>query len=42
MQSDTASALDLARKVLKIEAASILRLVDRIDGQFWKAVQLLF
>jgi arabinose-5-phosphate isomerase len=42
MQSDTASALDLARKVLKIEAAAILGLVDRIDGQFEKAVQLLF
>jgi arabinose-5-phosphate isomerase len=42
MQSDTASALDLARKVLKIEAAAILGLVDRIDEHFEKAVQLLY
>ena len=42
MQSDTASALDIARKVLQTEAAAILGLVDRIDGQFEKAVQLLF
>ena len=42
MGSETASALDLARKVLKTEAAAILGLVDRIDGQFEKAVQLLF
>ena len=42
MQSDTASALDLARKVLKIEATAILGLVDRIDDQFERAVQLLY
>jgi arabinose-5-phosphate isomerase len=42
MQSDTASALDLARKVLKTEAAAILGLVDRIDEHFEKAVQLLY
>jgi arabinose-5-phosphate isomerase len=38
----TASALDLARKVLRTEAAAILGLVDRIDGEFERAVQLLF
>ena len=32
MTTDTASALDLARKVLRTEAAAILGLVDRIDG----------
>jgi arabinose-5-phosphate isomerase len=42
MGSDTAAALDLARKVLKTEADAILGLIDRIDGQFEKAVQLLF
>jgi arabinose-5-phosphate isomerase len=42
MGSETASALDLARKVLRTEAAAILGLVDRIDGQFENAVQLLF
>ncbi len=36
------SSLDLARKVLRIEAAAILGLVDRIDGDFERAVQLLF
>ena len=42
MSTDTASALDLARKVLRIEAAAILGLVDRVDGNFERAVQLLF
>jgi arabinose-5-phosphate isomerase len=42
MGTDTAAALDLARKVLRIEAAAILGLVDRIDGDFERAVQLLF
>jgi arabinose-5-phosphate isomerase len=41
MPSKTASALDLARKVLKTEAAAILGLVDRIDARFEKAVELL-
>ena len=36
------SMLDLARKVLRTEAAAILGLVDRIDGDFERAVQLLF
>ena len=40
--SDTVSGLDLARKVLRTEAAAILGLVDRIDGDFERAVQLLF
>ena len=40
--SDTISSLDLARKVLRIEAAAILGLVDRINGDFERAVQLLF
>ncbi len=42
MSTDTASALDLARKVLRIEAAAILGLVDRVDGTFERAVQLLY
>jgi arabinose-5-phosphate isomerase len=40
--TDTITGLDLARKVLRIEAAAILRLVDRINGDFDHAVQLLF
>jgi arabinose-5-phosphate isomerase len=40
--SDTMSGLDLARKVLRTEAAAILGLVDRIDGEFERAVQLLY
>jgi len=40
--SGTATDLDLARKVLRIEAAAILSLVDRIDADFERAVQLLF
>ena len=42
MSTDTASALDLARKVLRTEAAAILGLVDRINGDFERAVQMLF
>jgi arabinose-5-phosphate isomerase len=42
MSQDTAMALDLARKVLRIEAAAILGLVDRLNGAFEQAVQLLF
>lgn len=42
MSQSTMSALDLARKVLRIEAAAILGLIDRIDGDFERAVQLLF
>jgi arabinose-5-phosphate isomerase len=40
--STAASSLELARKVLRIEAAAILGLVDRIDGDFERAVQLLY
>jgi arabinose-5-phosphate isomerase len=42
MNTDIASALELARKVLRIEAEAILGLVDRIDGAFEEAVQLLY
>ena len=42
MSPEAAAALDLARKVLRTEAAAILGLVDRIDGEFERAVQLLF
>jgi arabinose-5-phosphate isomerase len=40
--SDTTTGLDLARKVLRIEAAAILGLVERIDGEFERAVALLY
>jgi arabinose-5-phosphate isomerase len=40
--SDAASSLELARKVLRTEAAAILGLVERIDGDFERAVQLLY
>jgi arabinose-5-phosphate isomerase len=40
--TETMTGLELARKVLRIEAAAILGLVDRIDGDFERAVQLLF
>ena len=42
MSQDIATALDLARKVLRTEAAAILWLIDRLDGAFEQAVQLLF
>ena len=42
MGAKTVSALDLARKVLRTEAAAILSLVDRIDGEFERAVQVLY
>ena len=42
MTPETATALELARKVLRIEAAAILGLVERLDGEFERAVQLLF
>ncbi len=34
--------LEVAREVLKIEAQSILSLLDKIDGNFTKAVDLIF
>jgi arabinose-5-phosphate isomerase len=40
--TDTMTGLELARKVLRIEAAAILGLVDRINADFERAVQLLF
>jgi arabinose-5-phosphate isomerase len=42
MSDATLSALDLARKVLRTEAAAILGLVERIDADFERAVQLLY
>jgi arabinose-5-phosphate isomerase len=35
-------ALELARNVLRTEAAAILALVDRVNGDFERAVQLLY
>ena len=40
--SDDAPGLELARKVLRTEAAAILGLVDRVNGDFERAVQLLY
>src|SRR5215217_3874394 len=40
--TDTLSGLALARKVLETEAAAILSLVDRLDGDFERALELLF
>jgi arabinose-5-phosphate isomerase len=34
--------LDLARKVLRTEASAILSLIDRLDGDFERALSLLF
>ncbi|PYR58487.1 MAG: hypothetical protein DMF85_10430 [Acidobacteria bacterium] len=42
MTNDTATALDLAKKVLRTEAAAILGLVDRLDGAFERAIELLY
>jgi arabinose-5-phosphate isomerase len=42
MSERAATTLDLARKVLRIEASAILGLVDRLNGAFEQAVQLLF
>ena len=36
--TDTMTGLELARKVLRIEAAAILGLLDRINGDFERAV----
>jgi arabinose-5-phosphate isomerase len=41
MNADTATGLELARQVLRTEAAAIIGLVDRIDGAFERAVELL-
>ena len=40
--NDKVPDLELARKVLRTEAAAILGLVDRINGDFERAVQLLY
>lgn len=40
--TDTITGLELARKVLRIEAAAILGLVDHVNGDFERAIQLLF
>ncbi len=40
--SETMAALELARKVLRTEAAAILSLVDRVGADFEHAVQLLY
>jgi arabinose-5-phosphate isomerase len=40
--SDTVSSLELARKVLQTEANAILGLIERINGDFERAIQLLF
>jgi arabinose-5-phosphate isomerase len=38
----TTQALDLARKVLRIEADAIANLIDRLGGEFDRALDLLF
>lgn len=40
--SDSVSGLDLARRVLRTEANAILGLVERINGAFERAVELLY
>ena len=42
MTNETATALELAKKVLRTEASAILGLVDRVDERFERAVDLLF
>ena len=42
VRNATSSALDLARKVLRIEADAIASLVDRLGEDFERAVELLF
>jgi arabinose-5-phosphate isomerase len=37
----SSKALDLARQVLRIEAAAVLALTDRIDGEFLQALSLI-
>jgi arabinose-5-phosphate isomerase len=40
--TDVDTTLDLARRVLRIEAAAILGLLDRLNGGFERALQLLY
>jgi arabinose-5-phosphate isomerase len=42
MNAETTTGLELARKVLRTEAAAIMGLVDRIDDTFERAVELLY
>ena len=42
MKQQTETALDLAKKVLRIEAAAILGLVERLNGDFERAVDVLY
>ena len=42
ISQDTLTSLELAKKVLRIEAAAILGLLDRLNGDFDRAVQLLY
>ena len=42
VKDTTATALELARKVLRLEAAAILGLVDRLNGDFERAIDILF
>ena len=42
MTAGTITALDLARKVLRIEADAIARLIDRIGDDFERALDLLY
>ena len=40
-QSGTAGSLDLARRVLQIEADAVRALIDRVDERFLAAVELI-
>lgn len=40
-RSDTETALEIARKVLRIEAEAILGLIERLNGDFERAVDLI-
>ena len=42
MDDDDDDPFELARKVLRIEAAAILGLVDRLDGDFERAADLIY
>jgi arabinose-5-phosphate isomerase len=42
VKSETETALELARKVLRTEAAAILSLVDRLNGDFERALEILY
>jgi D-arabinose 5-phosphate isomerase GutQ len=42
VRNGTSSAIDLARKVLRIEADAIASLIDRVGGDFERALDLLF